>query len=273
MDIAEPPPGRIVVAGDWHGDTGWALHVIDNAARLLASEPVKIILHLGDFGIWGGTQGDRYRFKVSRTLARAGMKLLFVDGNHEDHTRLAGWDAARPEPDRRALAPVPIPPGPLAAPPRIFWLPRGHRWKWHGRTWLAAGGGVSLDNTRRVEGRNWWPEEEISNRQFDAIITPGHADVLVTHDCPSGVVHHFPDRPDWWDWKDIHRQELHARRLQSIVEITRPSWLMHGHLHMGYQRICDFGYGDVQVTGLDEGGTRYNYLALDTQAMEWELPS
>ena len=31
---------------------------------------------------------------------------------------------------------------------RIWHLPRGHRWRWHGRDWLALGGAVSLDRGR-----------------------------------------------------------------------------------------------------------------------------
>jgi hypothetical protein len=48
---------------------------------------------------------------------------------------------------------------------RIWHLPRGHRWRWHGRDWLALGGAVSLDRGVRTAGVNWWPEEEITWRQ------------------------------------------------------------------------------------------------------------
>lgn len=51
---------RIVVAGDWHGNTDWALHVIGEAnERLTRDNPMasRIILHLGDFGVWPGTGG------------------------------------------------------------------------------------------------------------------------------------------------------------------------------------------------------------------------
>ena len=38
---------------------------------------------------------------------------------------------------------------------RIWHLPRGHRWRWHGRDWLALGGAVSLDRAVRTAGVNW----------------------------------------------------------------------------------------------------------------------
>ena len=46
---------------------------------------------------------------------------------------------------------------------------------------------------------------------------------------------------------------------------------MHGHLHRAYQRTCEFGYGPVQVTGLDADGQLRNFAVLDVAAMTWEL--
>ena len=79
---------------------------------------------------------------------------------------------------------------------------------------------------------------------------------MVTHDCPAGVVHAFGPRPREWAEADLARSERHAQRLQRIVDAVQPSHLMHGHLHMAYQRVCDFGYGPVEVTGLDRDGGR-----------------
>lgn len=45
---------------------------------------------------------------------------------------------------------------------------------------------------------------------------------------------------------------------------------MHGHLHMAYQRVCDLGYGPVEVTGLDcDEGKGPNWLLLDVKTMRW----
>ena len=46
---------------------------------------------------------------------------------------------------------------------------------------------------------------------------------------------------------------------------------MHGHLHRAYQRSCDFGYGPVQVTGLDADSRLRNFAVLDVADMRWEL--
>lgn len=245
-------PGKIVVAGDWHGNAGHALGVIRAAAGLLRGEDWPLIVHLGDFGVWPGREGTAYLRSVEEECARRRVRIWFIDGNHEDFTQLESL---------RYLGPV-------------RWLPRGTRWNWHGRTWLALGGGVSLDRAVRTEGRDWWPEEEITGAQAAEAAAGGAADVMVTHDCPSGVVHSFPPPPRFWDPRDLARSGRHQERLQGVVDQVRPGWLLHGHLHRAYQRVCDFGYGPVEVTGLDcDGGRGSNWAALDVKAMTWALPS
>ncbi len=253
------PPHHVLVAGDWHGNQAWALNVIGRVPQLLAGEHVRLILQLGDFGIWPGTGGRHYLTNVSRALDAAGAQLWFIDGNHEDFPQLAEMAA-----DTCAD-------GRVAVRPNIFHLPRGHRWHWHGRQWLACGGGVSLDRAGRTAGRDWWPQEEISDAQETAVSAGGAADVLACHDCPAGVAHDFPRPPAEWAPADLARSAAHRQRLQRIVDRVRPSYLMHGHLHRAYQRICDFGYGPVQVTGLCADGRLRNFAVLDVASMTWRL--
>jgi Calcineurin-like phosphoesterase len=257
-------PDRILVAGDWHTDRMWAVNtILDQVPRHLAGEAQRIILQLGNLGVWPGFEGAQFLAAVSQALTITDAELWFVDGNHEDHTRLSkylqNWKNS----------------GDLAdcyVTERVLWLPRGYRWEWHGRTWLAAGGGVSLDKAGRAEGVSWWPGEELSDAQAAAIVADGPADVLVSHDCPSGVVHAFPDPPNWWDPADITRAEQHGQRLQRVVDDLQPAHIMHGHLHRGYQRTADFGYGTVTVTGLAENGTGLNFAPLDIRSMKWGAP-
>jgi hypothetical protein len=248
-------PRKIIVAGDWHGDREWALKVIREAKELPGYGP-RIVLHLGDFGIWRGAAGERYLRELSRALDQADARLWFVDGNHEDFSMFPGFPLT--------------PDGSGWVTDQIFHLPRGHRWTWHGRTWLAIGGGVSVDKSIRREGRDWWPEEEITDEQERDVIAGGHADVLVSHDCPAGVVHSFPPPPPFWDLRDLAHSDAHRERLQRIVDAVQPSWCLHGHLHVSYQRMRDFGYGPVEVTGLDRERTAGNFAVLDVESMTWE---
>ena len=252
-------PRRIVVAGDWHGNEEWALSVIRRVPALLGGEGQRLILHLGDFGIWPDKAGQVYLDRLSRALGEAGAELWFVDGNHEDFDRLGQLDE-KPGPDGR----VPV-------VPRIMHLPRGHRWTWHGLTWLACGGAVSLDRAIRTAGVDWWPQEEITTEQEVALSGSGHADVMVCHDCPSGVAHTFAHPPADWAPEDLARNDTHRRRVQRIVDAVMPTYLMHGHLHRAYQRTCDFGYGPVKVTGLDADNRLRNFAALDLTTMQWDV--
>jgi hypothetical protein len=252
-------PGRIMVAGDWHVSRYWAVHVIQRVPQLLAGERRRLILQLGDFGIWPGEEGRRYLTAISTVLGQVNAELWFVDGNHEDFTQLA-------ELDRSAL-----PDGRVPVREHIFHLRRGHRWDWHGRRWLACGGGVSLDKALRRYGQDWWPQEEITSDQETAIASGGRADVMVCHDCPAAITHAFPAPPPDWNPADLARNDRHRQRLQRIVDAVQPSHLMHGHLHRAYQRTCDFGYGPVQVTGLGTDGSMRNFAVLDVRTMAWTL--
>jgi len=256
-DIA---PGRVLVAGDWHGNRYWALNVIHRVPQLLAGEQRRLILQLGDFGIWPDDEGRRYLTAVRAALGQVGAELWFIDGNHEDFSQLAQMASGAAVPDGR----VPV-------LDRIYHLPRGHRWHWHGREWLACGGGVSLDRAVRRLGHDWWPEEEITSEQEAAIIGGGTAEVMVCHDCPSAVPHAFPPPPSEWSPSDLARNDANRSRLQRIVDAARPAHLMHGHLHRAYKRTCDFGYGPVQVTGLGADGSMRNFAVLDVTSMQWAL--
>jgi Calcineurin-like phosphoesterase len=246
-------PTNIIVAGDWHRNAAWGRYVIREASKFLRNEPVKIILHLGDFGIWPGPRGTWYLNELLIECIQEDVIIIFVQGNHD-------W----PE----GLEPLRID-GPNNS--RIMWLPRGYRWTWYNRIWLALGGAVSLDKSRRVEGESWWPEEEITLLDGAKAALDGHADVMVTHDCPSGVFHTFPPPPAFFWESDIARSEAHRGLLQNIVNEIEPTYLMHGHLHMAYQRTVDFGYGEVEVTGLNMDGMPLNYIKLNVETMEWEL--
>ena len=250
-------PKWIGVAGDWHGNQPWAEAAIRQMAgrlRDLGDRPV--ILQLGDFGIWPGKAGQRYLGAVNEALEAFGGQLWFIDGNHEDFPRLARMSGT-------------VPDGRVIVRPNIFYLPRGLRWTWHERRWLACGGGVSLDKAGRTEGWDWWPQEEITGEQEVTVSFGGHADVMITHECPSGVVHTFPRPPSWWNLADLARSDAHQERLQRIVNAVQPRYLVHGHLHIAYQRVCDFGWGPVEVTGLDCDGEQDNWAVVDVGTMQW----
>lgn len=232
-------PDRVAFAGDWHGNPTWAVRAIEHAHTKLADR----IVHLGDFGY---LFYPRFVRPVERTLEELGMHLLFVDGNHDNHQMLAG---------------LPVWPSGLravGAANRIWWMPRGFRWEWHGLRWLALGGAHSVDGgVRRRSGQSWWPQERITPVQAEAAIAGGPADIMVTHDCPDGVdIPGLDESATWFDPAEIVRSEEHRTIVGAVVREVRPAWLWHGHYHRRHTTQADLGGWQMTVTGLDcDGGS------------------
>lgn len=268
MSVLEPEPGKIIVAGDLHGNTRWAVNgLVRRAVPLLRNENRKLFLQVGDFGIWPGRAGEIYLEELNTILGAEDADLVFVDGNHEDHEQLAEYR-------RQQAYPVNLPPVPVLIRSRIWWLPRGTRWTWHGRTWLAMGGAASPDRANRVEGY-WWPGEFIMAEQIDAAVAAGPADVIVSHEAPSGShIEYNPLLPlmAGWAQEDLDRGEEQRALLQRLGDAVQPSWWVHGHHHQAYQKRVQMRHGLVEVTGLGMDGDPLNWLLLDAAGMSWSVP-
>jgi len=240
--------------------------MLPRAAAALAGEERKIVLQFGDFGFWPRMVYGREFLGIVQTIcAREGMEFWFLDGNHEDHETLGQLaDLRRDLGASDVPAKVPVP-----GHPNIYWLQRGYRWAWHGRRWLALGGATSLDRDVRTEGVDYFPAEEIREHDIRAALPPGaeHADVMVTHDCPSAVVHTYPEYGFPPAEKD--RAARHAHRLQGVVNRAQPAYLVHGHLHTAYTRLVDMPYGQCVVTGLACDGMKGSWAPLDVRDMTW----
>ena len=217
-----PDPVRIAFAGDWHGNAACAGVAIEAASRHQA----EVLVQLGDFGIWPGLAGEGYLAEVSRQAELAGMHLLVVDGNHEDFDRLESLPLD-PDTGLRELA------------PHLWHLPRGSRWQWANLRFGALGGATSLDRPNRTPNRSWWPQEEITEDQAARMAESGELDILLTHDCPSGVqipgiYHRDPNGARNWPMVELYRAWDHRDRLAEVCRTLRPTHLWHGHYHIQY---------------------------------------
>lgn len=256
---------QIVIAGDWHGNGGWARTVIGRAGELLAGEDFRLVVQLGDFGIWTGRQSDLYLQALSDALDANGVTLWFIDGNHECFPKISAYrERSGARPDQLA---------PMDARGLIWHIPRGYRWEWHGRRWLAVGGGVSLDKASRVEDIEWWPQEDVTPEQAAAIAAAGPADVMLCHDIPTDVMTplrpQLGNPPHWWASEDFEREAACQVQLQVIADAARPSVMFHGHMHRPYRRAVTMKHGIVAVHGLDADGDDANWGLLDVTTMQW----
>lgn len=250
--LASPYNGRVLLAGDWHGNTGYGVDVLHHARRQHAS----VVVQLGDFGF--STDGEGHLDVLSATAQSLDLTLLVVDGNHEDFPLLERFPVLSDGPGK-GLRPV---------RPRLWHLPRGTRWTWVeldgacGR-WLAVGGAASVDRALRTEGHSWWSAEELTEKEAGRIGAGGPVDVVVCHDRPWDAAVALGDRPgEWWSrapkaWAraDLARSDAHAARLQRVVDAVRPKQVWHGHLHQRTDVTLDMPESRCSVQGLSMDGT------------------
>ncbi|HEX6682975.1 MAG TPA: metallophosphoesterase, partial [Candidatus Limnocylindrales bacterium] len=226
-------PSRIAFTGDVHMNAAWTRQAIEHALELGAD----VIVQLGDFAY---TLAPKFMRTVEKTLADADIPLLFVDGNHEAFDLLLRYRIH--DNGLRKLT------------DHVWHLPRGFRWQWGGLDWVALGGAHSVDRQWREPGISWWREETITPQQEKRAIERGLVDVLIAHDCPTGVV--VPGVDDRSEPAPFPELELllagaHRDVLRRVVDAVQPRAIWHGHYHVAYGRSVDFGYGRVAVTGLD----------------------
>lgn len=245
MTIEQPSAGRVLICGDWHGNTTWAVKVLFAAAR----SGYDTIIHVGDLKVlWPDQEGpDGYPFDntLDQVLKANGQTLLFVDGNHDNH---------------RALRALPVNDAGFGViTETLLYVPRGHRWSMGGLRFGGLGGAYSIDRFFGHEGDDWWLEEEVSQ---DDVVKLGSEplDVLITHDVPQGtqvvsnaLVSH----------KDELLSQASRLLISDAVRNTAPSQVFSGHWH---QRVTSrLPYRETVVEVLDREYHPGNAVVLDLE--------
>lgn len=212
--------------GDSHGDLAFVEHA-SNLARKHSAE----IISVGDWGfLWPGH--DQLR-DLSDMLVGAGVRMYFCDGNHDDHARLKKLRG------RIRVQGVHI-------DVNVIYQPRGSVYEDDdGTRFLFLGGAPSIDRDDRTEGLSWWPEETITEPEFQlARSAKGPIHVLVTHDAP--------DYPPGFSPKGTpgyrRDQTQSMRRIDALIRQHRPALHIHGHWHTRYSRAHKNG---TRIIGLD----------------------
>jgi Icc-related predicted phosphoesterase len=234
---------EFVVAGDWHGSKWQAIRVLDYAEEKSA----KVVVVLGDFGVWHGEPGGRFLKGLNNELVERDMLVLFVDGNHENFDVLYSY----PE----------EPGGHRIVRSNIWHLPRGLRWVWRGIRFAALGGAHSVDRDMRREGVDWWPQEWVTDDELALFADGGETDVVFMHDSPAGAPNSVTDNPlrqakgaEWFGQHNLDLATNHRLRLETAITPANPGLIMHGHYHEHMQGVYGQPSGrQTYVWGLDEG--------------------
>jgi len=222
----------IALIGDLEGDTDWAIGVL----RTLGERgDVNVACQLGDLRFGMGPDPDGDLASIESVCAEYGLRLLCINGNHENWSRLDQlWAEPRWQDENGRHKPIDV-------SGHVTLLPRAHRWEMGGRSFVALGGAPSVNRLRLTEGIDWWPSEVIQEEHVETTIAGGHADVMFTHDspgppyCTEPIAEVIQGNP--WDWPD----SILAYAQEGIDKVTRavlgvkPLLLAHGHFHVAGQ--------------------------------------
>jgi hypothetical protein len=104
-------------------------------------------------------------------------------------------------------------------------------------------GGFSIDRAYRVEGQSWWPDEELSQRQFQNAFNryvKTKPEIVISHDCPVTV---YPMMVRG----GLIRNST-ASALGAMLREHQPKLWVFGHHH----KSVDFEYGPTRFVCLKE---------------------
>lgn len=216
-----------LIVGDVHGDTAFARKM----CKLAQANDITTIIQVGDFGIWDHTSwGVEFLDRLSRASEEAGVQWVFVPGNHENYDRLEYYEASNYRTHE----------GFVKIRDNIFYTGKVHAWEWEGVMFKAVGGAYSIDKNSRTPLESWWPQEQLTDHEFDKVVQIGKADVLLTHDCPT-----YAPFSRLWPSPESH---MHRQRIDEVVKYTQAGVHFHGHMHDWYDYENFFG---GRIIGLD----------------------
>lgn len=200
--------------GDIHGNL---FEIIDFINRFNLGKNDNIII-LGDCGIaWRKDKKDLDQNIKLWNECGNGVKLYFIDGNHENFNILNSL-------------PIENNMGKIAD--NIYHLRRGQVYEFENKKILVCGGADSIDKYRRIENFTWWKEETISQETIDDI-PAGHYDYVLTHCCPRSIFEKnkiYLSTLQFLDENKInHNSEDMLEQLKN--KITFDHWFF-GHYHI-----------------------------------------
>lgn len=219
---------QTMVFGDWHGNLGFAATALAAAHELNIDGPY---LHVGDFGFWGigheESSDPNYLPGLEVLLAAQGRTLLFVDGNHEEHSRLN----ALPK-DADGLRRI---------SEHMYHIPRGEVLQIGDKKVLGLGGAYSIDRKFRIKDYSWFEDEVISEADVQRALSQGPVDLMISHEAP--MLKSTRTTGSFEIDQITSKQRDYVARV--FVE-SEAKLLVHGHHHHAYSD----GYAGESVIGL-----------------------
>jgi hypothetical protein len=254
---ASPAQDGIITAviigllGDLEGDQDWA---VSRLRALGERGDVPVACQLGDLRFGMGPHHEDYLAAIESVCAEFDLRLLCVNGNHENWALLDRlWGQARWQDETGGLKPIDV-------SDHVSLLPRGHRWELGGRSFVTLGGAPSVNRHLLTEGVDWWPTEVIRDEHVEATIAGGPAEVMLTHDspappyCTKPVADTILNNPHGWPDASLAYARDGIDKVTRAVVGVRPLLLAHGHFHVA-------GEADVRLPGAATDTTIWSLAA------------
>ena len=238
----------VYVSGDIHGDpTRFANHNFYEQKEFSGNKDENTLIICGDFGlVWNREEESRTEKYWLKWLEDRPFTTVFVDGNHENHERLATY----PIKERRGGKVHEI-------RPHVLHLMRGEVYTIENKKFFAFGGASShdirdgileYDNGKwkekakkldkqgkymyRIKGLSWWEEELPSQEEMDNGIKnlekhDWKVDYIITHSPPASVIALLG--------YGLYEQDVLTKYLENIRSKLDFKRHYMGHMHINKQ--------------------------------------
>lgn len=252
VSTVEGQGGPVGFAGDWHANLYWAARMLVD----FSSRGVRVVYHVGDFGLASHSLGKRYLLSLHKTAEELNMRIFIVLGNHDDYNRFnsmrtddSGWRF-------------------LKDYPRFRFAPRGHVWLHDGVRMGALGGAGSINKNILQENVSWWPGEEILPSDVETLVANAGGqslDILLSHEAPAGLRRTGMSKPSYLTEEVEYYCYQQRVRLRDAADATTPLWLVHGHWHEWHRDHFTGVSGSgveytTNVVSLNRDGATYNCM-------------
>lgn len=230
MDYITAMKFRIFITGDIHGGLDMNKltdRELEKSVGALTENDILIIA--GDFGLpflpddleeYEKGEGD-YSFWINWLKSRP-YKVLFIDGNHDNHDWWAEQEITTMFGGRVQVHPH---------AKNVIHLMRGEIYSIFGKKFFTFGGAMSTDKQYRTEGVSWWAAEEASDEEMAHAMKnlekhDFKVDCIITHTMPNSIISQMP----------MFEHKLNSCRtaafLDEVLEKTTYDKWFCGHFHL-----------------------------------------
>ena len=208
----------LYVTGDTHGDLDFQ-KILDWTEATKLNKDKDYLVILGDFGyVWENKRDNHEKEKLD-FISCLPFTTLFIDGNHENHSRL------------NAMRVVNFMGGKAhKVYDSIYHLMRGQVYNICNKSIFTFGGASSIDKHLRVEGVSWWKEEEFSYIEAETAYENLNkvnwgVDYVLTHSAPLSI------KDKLYGNNNLYAPSATERLLEAILRNIKFKRWYFGHYH------------------------------------------